>query len=124
MGAVLGIVATAGPGNKSYLFAGTRGGRRTVWRLLVAVGDAAFGEVVGGHLDGDAIAGENADAIAAEFASEVGENGAFLVKLDAEEPTGKFFHNGARDFYRILFTHRAIENYSVLGGLAWIRPKE
>jgi hypothetical protein len=52
--------------------------------LFVAVGDPALGQVVGGKLQGHAISGQNPDAIAAEFAGQMGQYGAVLIELHAK----------------------------------------
>jgi hypothetical protein len=52
--------------------------------LLMTVGDPAFGQVVWRELHGYTIACEDSDSIATEFASEVGENGAVSIELDAK----------------------------------------
>ncbi len=66
-------------------------------------GDAALGEIVRGEFHGDAIACEDADAVAAETAGEVGEDHAFVLKLDAEQAAGEFFEDGAGYFDAIFF---------------------
>jgi hypothetical protein len=53
--------------------------------------DASLGEIVGREFEGDLIAGENADAIAAETACEVGQDDAVMFEFDAEEAAGKLF---------------------------------
>jgi hypothetical protein len=52
--------------------------------VLVPVDDAASIEVVGGHLDADAVSGEHANAEAAHLAREVREDGVPVLELDAE----------------------------------------
>src|SRR5690606_31128900 len=54
--------------------------------LLVAVGDAAAAEVVGGQLDLDPVAREDADAVLAHLAAEVTEHLVAVVERDAEMP--------------------------------------
>ena len=71
----------------------------------MAVGDPALGQVVGGKLQGDAIPGQNPDAITAELAGQMGQYGAVLVKLHAEQTAGEFFNDGACDFNVIFFAH-------------------
>jgi hypothetical protein len=53
--------------------------------------DAALGEIVRGKLKGDFIAGEDADAVAAEAACEVGQDDPIVLEFDAEEAAGKLF---------------------------------
>src|SRR5918999_5172610 len=52
--------------------------------LLVAVGDAAPVEVVGGKLDLDPIAGEDADVVPAHLARDVAQDLVVVVELDPE----------------------------------------
>ena len=71
----------------------------------MAVGDAAFCQVVGRKLKSDAVAREDADAVAAEFPRKMCEDGAVLIELDAEQSAGEFFNDGACDFNAVFFTH-------------------
>src|SRR5260221_4592375 len=78
----------------------------SVWQvLLVPVGDASLGQVVRRHFKGDAVAGQNADAIAAKLTGQVGEHSAFLIQLHAEQAARKFLNYGSSDFNTIFFTH-------------------
>src|SRR5579883_2419047 len=74
-------------------------------RLFVAVGDPALGQIVGGKFQRNAIARQNADSIAAELAGQMGQYGAVLVELHAEQAAWEFFNNGASDFNIIFFAH-------------------
>jgi len=60
-------------------------------QLSVAKCNSSLGEVVGGEFQGDFIAGEHADAIAAQPARQVGQNYAIVFELDTEQTAGKFF---------------------------------
>ncbi len=73
--------------------------------LAMAESDAAFGEVVGGEFEGDFIAGEDADAIAAQAAGEVGEHQTVMFELNREFSAGEFLDHGALYFYAVFFTH-------------------
>ena len=73
--------------------------------LLVSVCDAALGEVVGGQFESGAVAGEDSDAVAAETVGHVGEDGAVLLELDAEESAGELFGDGAGDFDAVFLAH-------------------
>ncbi len=68
-------------------------------------GDATLGEVVGGKFEGDFVACQNADAVAAEAACEVGENEAFVLKLNAEFTAGELLDDGTLYFDAVFFTH-------------------
>jgi hypothetical protein len=72
----------------------------------VAEGDTTFGEIVGRQFHGDFIAGQNADAIAAEAPGEVGQDNAVMFQLDTEQSTGKFLEDGSGNFDAIFFTQR------------------
>ena len=74
-------------------------------KLLVAVSNSAFRQIVRGEFHGDAIARKNADTIAAQLAGEVRKYSAVYVKLNAEQAAGKLFNYGSSDFYAIFFTH-------------------
>ena len=71
----------------------------------MAESDTALGEVVGGKFEGDFVAGENADAIAAETACEVSENKTFMFKLDTEFTAGELLDDGTLYFDAVFFTH-------------------
>jgi hypothetical protein len=63
--------------------------------LAVTEGDAAAGEVVGGELDGDAVAGEDADVVLAHLAGEVTEDGVAVFEFDAEHGVGECLGDAA-----------------------------
>jgi hypothetical protein len=67
--------------------------------------DTAFGEVVGGEFEGNFIARQNANAVAAEAACEMRQNEPFMLKLHAELAAGKFFDNRTLYFDAVFFTH-------------------
>ena len=59
--------------------------------LAMTERDPAFCEIVRREFEGDFIAGEDADAIAAEAACEVGQDDAIMLEFDAEEAAGELF---------------------------------
>ena len=71
----------------------------------MAVGDSTFGQIVRREFQGDAISRENANAVAAEFAGEVRQNGPLLVKLNAEQSAGELFYYGSSHFNAVFFAH-------------------
>jgi|HubBroStandDraft_6_1064221.scaffolds.fasta_scaffold2957643_1 hypothetical protein len=71
----------------------------------MAEGDATLSEVVRGEFEGNFVACQNADAVAAETACEVGEDKPFVLKLHTEFTAGKFFYYRALYFDAIFFTH-------------------
>jgi hypothetical protein len=73
--------------------------------LLVTVSNAALGEIVGREFEGYAIAGEHADAVAAQFTRKVREYNALLIELHAELACWKFLNDGSGYFNAVFFTH-------------------
>ncbi len=71
----------------------------------MTISDAALGQIVRRNLQGDAIARQNADAIAAKLARQVRKHGAFLIQLHAEQAAGEFLNNGSGYFNAIFFAH-------------------
>ena len=69
--------------------------------------NAAFREIVRGKFEGDFVAGQDADAIAAETTCEVGEDETFVLELHAEFTAGEFLDDRALYFYAVFFTHSA-----------------
>ena len=74
----------------------------------MAEGDTALGEVVGGKFEGDFIAGQNADAIAAKAACEVSQDKTFVFKLNTEFTAGEFLDDRTLYFYAVFFTHSCL----------------
>lgn len=71
----------------------------------MTVSDAAFGEIVGREFEGYPVAGEDADAVAAELAGEMREHHPFLIELNAELTRWELFYYRACDFNAVFFTH-------------------
>lgn len=69
------------------------------------VSDATFGQVVWGKLEGDTVAREDTNTVAAQFAGEVRENRALLVELNAKEAAWKFLDDGSGHFDAVFFAH-------------------
>ena len=88
------------------LHARPRLGRSRRGGLTMAEGDTSLGEIVGRQLHGDLVAGENANAIAAQAAREVGQNDAFVIQLDAEQSTGELLKYRTGYFDAVFFTQR------------------
>src|ERR1035438_2122067 len=74
--------------------------------LPVAEGDAAFGQVVGGQLQGDLVARQHANAVAAQPSRQMGQHDAVMVDLDAEFAARELFQNRTGYFDIVFFTHR------------------
>jgi hypothetical protein len=71
----------------------------------MAVGDSTLSQIVRREFQGDAISGENADPVTAEFPGEVRQNGPLLVKLNAEQSAGELFYYSSSDFDAVFFAH-------------------
>jgi hypothetical protein len=84
--------------------------------LAMTESDSTFGQIVGGEFEGDFVAGQNANAISAEPAREVGQDKPFVLKLDAEFTAGKFLDDCALYFYAVFFTHSYLLIDSNLSG--------
>src|SRR5487761_1969726 len=69
--------------------------------LLVAVGDASTGHVVGRDLDLDLVPGQDADAVHAHLPRTVGEDGVPVLELHAEHGVGKRLDDGPLDGERV-----------------------
>ena len=69
------------------------------------VSDAAFGEIVRRHLDGDAITRQNADPVAAKFARQMSKDNAFRIQLNTKLTGRELLNHGSRYFDAILFAH-------------------
>ena len=73
--------------------------------LFVTISDPSLGEVIGRHLQGDAISGQHSDAVPSQLPSQVREYRPILVQLHTEQTAWKLFYNCAGDFYTVFFTH-------------------
>ena len=69
------------------------------------VGDPAFGEIVRRHFEGDSVAGQDPDAVAAEFTGEMRQHSALLIELNVKETAGKFFNDGTGNLNAVFLTH-------------------
>ena len=70
----------------------------------VAIDDAALREIVGRHLEIDAVAKQNFDAVAAEASGEVGEHGVPVLQLDRKRGAGINLTDGPKDLERRFFS--------------------
>lgn len=71
--------------------------------LLVAVGDSAAGEIVGGELDLDLVTGEDADVVAPHLARYMAQHVVTVLEFDPEHRIGERFCDGAFEHDRIFF---------------------
>ena len=82
----------------------TRRGRITSGgRSLEPEGDAAFGQVVRGHLDVHPIASQHANAILAHLAAGVGQDHVLIVQLDSEHGVREQFRDRAAELDHVFF---------------------
>jgi len=72
----------------------------------VPEGNATLGQIVGLQLQGDFVAGEHADVVAAQSSGQVRENDALMFELNTKKSARKLFQNGTGYFDAVLFTHK------------------
>ena len=72
--------------------------------LAMPEGDAAFRQIVGGEFHGDAIAGQDANPVAAEAPRQVRQNDALMFQLHAKKSARELFENGTGYFNAVFFT--------------------
>jgi hypothetical protein len=70
--------------------------------------DPAFGEIVGGEFEGNLVARQNSNAIAAQTAGEMGQHDTFVLELHAEKTAREFFENGSGYFYAVFLAHATL----------------
>jgi len=66
--------------------------------------DSALGQIVRGEFHRDAVTRKDADAIAAQAASQMRQYHPFMFQLHAEESAREFFQDGAGYFNAVFFT--------------------
>src|SRR5574337_1613582 len=86
-------------------------GRKPYPGLLAAVGDAAFGQVVGREFDGNAVAGEDADVVLAHAPGDVGEDHMPVVQLHAEGGVRQGLDDFAFHLDVFFFWHARSQSY-------------
>jgi hypothetical protein len=74
-------------------------------RLFVAVGDPALGQIIRRHLDGDAIPGQDAYPVSAQFPGKMSEHETLGIELNAKLAGGEFLNYSSGHFNTIFFTH-------------------
>ncbi|MNJ60565.1 hypothetical protein D3C77_563070 [compost metagenome] len=67
--------------------------------------DAALGQVIRRHFQGDAVARQDADAVFADAARRVGADFDAVVQFDAVAAIGQHFVNNAIQFDEFFFSH-------------------
>ena len=80
--------------------------QRRLRKLAVPEGDSALGEIIRGQFQGNLVARENTNTIAAQPAGQVSQNLAVVVQLDAEQSAGKLFQYRPGNFDAVLFAHK------------------
>ena len=68
--------------------------------------DAPFREIVGRHLNGHLIAGENSDAVLLHAASGVGNHLVPIVQLYASASVGQYLDHNAFELEHLFFRHQ------------------
>jgi hypothetical protein len=64
--------------------------------LFVPISDPAFGQIVGGHFNLDAVAGEDTDKIFAHLAADLCQHDVVaVIQTDAKEGIGQFVYDDA-----------------------------
>ena len=71
----------------------------------VTESNAALGEIVRGEFEGDFVARQNANAVAAESACKVRQDKPFVLELHTEFTAGEFLDDCTLYFYAVFFTH-------------------
>lgn len=69
----------------------------------MAEGDAGLAEIVGGHLDVDAVADADTDEVLAHLAGDVGEDFVAVGQVDTEHGPGQDLRDDARQFNWFFF---------------------
>jgi hypothetical protein len=80
----------------------------------MAEGDAGFAEVVGGHLDVDAVANADTDEILAHFARNVGQHFVAVGQRDTKHGTRQHLGHRARHFDWFFFGQAITETVQVV----------
>src|SRR5580704_7205650 len=76
---------------------------------LEAIGDAAFGQVVGRHFHQHLVAGKDADTVLAHAASRVGNDLVLVLELDAEGGIRQQLRHHTGKFQQFFFGHSRTE---------------
>ena len=71
--------------------------------LLASPSDSAAGDIIGRHLNGDFVSGENSDEIHAEFSRDVSKNDVSVADIHSECCVGQGFNDRALKFDYIVF---------------------
>ena len=84
-----------------------------LYLLLASPHDTAAGDVIGGHLYRDLVAGKDPDKVHPEFAGNMRQNDVALADIHLEHGVGQGFDNGALEFDYIVFCQSNIPPKSV-----------
>ena len=88
---------------------------------LTSAGDSALGQVIGGHLDGDLVAGEDADVVHPHLAGDVCEDFVAGLQLRPESGVGQSLGNDGLDGDRFFLRHRLLLG-TAFGGTVRLGP--
>ena len=73
--------------------------------LLEAIVDPTLGQIIGGHLDLNAVAGQNTDAVLAHLACRMCDDLMAVFQLDPKRRIGQEFLHDTGKFERIFLGH-------------------
>ena len=76
---------------------------KTSYSLLASPGDAAAGQIIRSHLNGDLIAGEYLDIVHPELTGDVSQDGMASANINLEHGIGQRFNYSALKFDHIIF---------------------
>ena len=81
--------------------------------LLASPGDAAAGDIIGGHLHRDLVAGKDPDKVHPEFAGNMRQNDVAIADIHLEHGVGQGFNYRALEFDYVVFCQCNIPPKSV-----------
>src|SRR5215469_2479237 len=79
--------------------------------VFVAEDDATLGEIVGCHFDGNAVAGEDADARLLHAAGGIGKRFVVVVELHAKSRVGQHLSDDAVELDQAFFGHALVPRW-------------
>src|ERR1700757_2103559 len=97
---------------------------RLLWfgLLLVAVHDAAPGQVVGRQLHHHPVLGQDADVVLPHLAADVGKHLVAVLQLNAKHRIGQWLDHAALDLYGAVLLGHTFQKSSSLVSLLLLRP--
>ena len=77
-------------------------------RLLRSPSNAALGQIVGAHLHGDLVTGQDADVVHTQLAGNVSQDNVTITDVHIERGVGQGFGDDALQFNHIVFSQSVI----------------